>query len=338
LTQDYRMGYRQGPPRAVWFFLAAAMAAAVILEPGEDRSGECARMMAEPMLSASVEKDDLPSNRIRVYDPQKQAVLDMDLEEYVLRVTAAEMPAAYDPEALKAQAVAARTLAVKKMKQGGCSSHEKADVCADHGHCQAYCSPETMAQKWGNNAEKYRERIAGAVHATAGEILVYDNEPIEVFYHAQSAGRTEELAHVFSGSRPYLVSVTSAEKVEPVEERVSCAEVAEIINAAYPEAALDADRLREEIRVEASYKSGRASEVRMGSTVLTGVQVRRALGLRSAQFTVAFEEDEVIFKTFGYGHGIGMSQAGAQAMAATGKEYQEILAHYYPGTEIKPFS
>ena len=337
MAQTYGMKYRQGPPGAVWLLLVVALAGVMISGP-ENEKPEMGGQ-AEPVLSAMVLREAAQQeDRVNVYDPSTDSLLEMNLEEYIIHVVAAEMPAGYEIEALKAQAVAARTLTVRNRKNGGCSAREGADVCADHGHCQAYCSDEAMEKKWGEKAAEYRKKIKEAVYATAGEILHYGGEIIEVFYHAQSAGVTEELAHVFSGSRPYLVSVASAESVKTVEERLKAKTLAEKINQAYPKAKLEADKLAEQIAVEKQYDSGRAAAVRMGDAVLTGVQVRRALGLRSAQFTVHTEGDEVVFTTFGYGHGVGMSQAGAQAMAAAGSNYREILAHYYPGTSLEQSS
>lgn len=332
LRQTYRFQPRPGPPGVVWMLLTLALVGVMI--SGKQKIKNTVRPIASAELSVVVSECVPDQPTVNVYDPQKNEIQELPLEEYIIRVVAAEMPAAYEPEALKAQAVAARTLTMQRIRGNGCSAREGADVCADHGHCQAYCAPETMTEKWGESAEKYRQKISEAVYATQGEVLYYEGALIDVFYHAQSAGATEELAHVFSGSRPYLVSVSSDEAVKPVTEKISASQVAERINKAYPEAKLEAEKLGEQIAVEKNYESGRASQVKMGNVVLTGVQVRRALGLRSARFSVNMEQDTVIFTTLGYGHGVGMSQAGAQAMARDGADYQAILAHYYPGTTL----
>lgn len=347
MKRMYRTVRRPGPPPALLAVLVLALMAVMLYHPQDRSDNSQADIGATEPPEPAVEATLIPPQQatgqaasyhapdIRVYDPEGHKLLTMSLEEYVVRVVAAEMPASYESEALKAQAVAARTLTVYKMQHGGCSKAEGADVCADHGHCQAYCSEANMREKWGDDTQQYVDKILSAVEETAGEIICYQDEPIEVFYHAQSAGATERLENVFSGSEPYLISVSSTEKVEPVQEALDADEVVRRINTAYPEAQLSAEKLRTQIEVTASNESGRVAQVRMGGATLTGVEVRRVLGLRSAQFTVSFSGDTVIFTTFGYGHGVGMSQAGAQSMAGQGEDYVEILTHYYPGTCIQ---
>ncbi len=346
MRRMYRTVRRPGPPPALLAVLVLALLAVALYHPrsrsevSEDvpgRAGPPEQAVEVTLIppQAAGQADSYEAPEIQVYDPDTHKLLTMSLEEYVVRVVAAEMPASYESEALKAQAVAARTLTVYKMQHGGCSKAEDADVCADHGHCQAYCSEANMREKWGSDTQQYLDKILMAVTETAGEIICYQDEPIEVFYHAQSAGATERLENVFNGSEPYLISVASTERVEPVQEALDAGEVVRRINGAYPKAGLSAAQLSSQIEVTASNESGRVSQVRMGNVTLTGVEVRRALGLRSAQFTVSFSGDTVVFTTLGYGHGVGMSQAGAQSMAQQGEDYVGILTHYYPGTSIQ---
>ncbi len=347
MKRIYRTVRRPGPPPALLAVLVLALLAVFLYHPldrvqhsvaGDETAlppEETVEVTLIPPLQGQQQEDDYKAPDIQVYEPEDDRVVTMSLEEYVVRVVAAEMPASYESETLKAQAVAARTLAVYKMEHGGCSKAANADICADHGHCQAYCSKENMQTKWGDDTQKYLEKIIEAVTDTQGEVICYQDEPIEVFYHAQSAGATERLENVFNGSEPYLVSVSSTEQVEPVQEAIKAQEVVSKINAAYPEAKLSQGQLSSQIEVTASNESGRVAQVRMGGVTLTGVEVRRALGLRSAQFTVSFSGDTVVFTTLGYGHGVGMSQAGAQSMAQQGSDYIGIVSHYYPGTSIQ---
>ena len=134
---------------------------------------------------------------------------EIDLEEYLVCVVAAEMPASFEPEALKAQAVAARTYTLYKTNNGGCSAHTGADICTQSSHCQAYITKENMIKNWGDNADIYLDKIQTAVLQTEGQILLYEGDEIEVFYHASSGGQTENCENVYSKALPYLVSVKS---------------------------------------------------------------------------------------------------------------------------------
>ena len=255
----------------------------------------------------------LPREAKALYTAADLALLETELEEYVAGVVAAEMPAAFPEEALKAQAVAARTYQLRQMQAAGSDA-----VLYDVG--QAYLSVEEQKEKWGENYGFYAAKIRRAVRETAGEILVYEGEPILAAFHAQSGGRTEDAAHVWAEALPYLKSVdSSGDKMAPGHETeavFSAAEVAETLGSA------DLTILR---RTEAGY----VAEVQAGENLLSGRQVREALGLRSANFTIEKEGGTLRFTTYGYGHGAGMSQYGAAFLAEEGKDYREILAHYY---------
>ena len=342
MSAYYRIAKKKGPPPALLAILALMLAGVILYQPPKKQAAEQppqTQMVATliPRQQAPPSKAEIKALDIQVYDSRQNKLLTMNLEEYVVHVVAAERPASYEPEALKAQAVAARTLAAYKMNHKGCSKAEGAVACTDHGHCQAYARQEDMEKKWGKDIDKYLARIVEAVTQTAGEVLCYAGEPIEIFYHAQSAGSTEQAENVFSRAEPYLVSVSSGEKVEPVVMRLGAKEVAQKINEAYPDAKLDAAKLSDQLKVEKSNGSGRVAVMKAGKVTLTGVQARWALGLRSAQFTIAFDGSQVVFTTWGYGHGVGMSQAGAQAMADGGSDYVDILGHYYPGTSAEDY-
>lgn len=274
---------------------------------------------------------------LQVWNADTGQMEEMLLEDYVFGVVAAEMPAAYHLEALKAQAVAARTRALQP--EGGCDEAPGADVCTRSGHCQGYAAEEELRKKWGNEYELYRQRIREAVHATAGEILTWQGEPILVMYHAISGGRTEDVQAVFSEARPYLVSVESGgeEGARGYREDAffSYQEAAQLLDKAFPDLSLTPESLRRTLAVAAHTRTGRVESLLLGSGSVKATAFRSALGLRSTLFTFSMDDSGITFHQTGYGHGVGMSQAGANHRAAEGEGYRQILAHYYPQTELE---
>ena len=278
---------------------------------------------------------------IAVYDDENDCVRSMPLEEYLCGVVAAEMPASFEPEALKAQAIAARTFTLRHLAACGGTPCGRlgADICTDSACCQSYRSPEQLAEKWGTDAEYYSGRIREAVYGTAGEVATYDGELIEALYHSTAGGVTENSENVFASAEPYLVSVAS-----PGEEGTahyaetttfSSKSFATKLNAAFPKAGLSEKKLEEQVRIISRYASGRVESVQIGAIEVTGRQLRGALDLPSANFTIEFTDGDVRIATLGYGHGVGMSQYGANAMAKEGADYRAILQHYYTGIEIE---
>ncbi len=265
----------------------------------------------------------------------------MGLEDYVCGVVAAEMPASYHIEALKAQAVAARTRAIYQCRLyggAGCSSHPEADVCTDSAHCQGYATVADGQALWGAEYSLYRERVAQAVRETAGLLLTYEGKPIEVFYHAISGGHTEDAQAVFAQARPYLIGVQSdgeeGARGFREDKTFTQAECVRLLNDAFPDARLTEEDFFSQFEVTSHTESGRARSVRVGDSVQTASDVRAALGLRSTWFTISLDATTVTFHQQGYGHGVGMSQAGANAMASDGATYEAILAHYYQGAAL----
>jgi len=296
-------------------------------------------------LSAFRTGEDAPDREeekcvITLYDARAKCVRRLDLEEYICGVVAAEMPASFAPEALAAQAVAARTYAVRRMAAfggTGCAQHAT-DVCSDSTCCQAWRSEDELALRWGEDAAYYEDKIAAAVKETQGMIAVYDGEPIEALYHSSSGGTTEAAADVFGARVPYLVSVSS-----PGEENAShfedeyeftAAEFVKKANDAFPKAKLSEKRLRDEIEIISRASGGRVRTLRLGGATLTGRQFRAAFGLQSTAFTISAQGGTVTLITHGSGHGVGMSQYGADAMARDGATYEQILLHYYTGVKL----
>lgn len=275
---------------------------------------------------------------VRVYDMDLDQIVTLPLSEYLLGAVAEEMPASYHLEALKSQAVAARTRVVKQIKAGGCTAHPGADICSDPAHCQGYLNADKQKAKWTSEYTVYRDRVQKAVNDTGGVLITYENEPITVLYHAVSGGFTEDAQAVFGQSLPYLKSVESKgeEGVSRYEstQRFSNADAVRILNAAFPAAHLSGDLLPVQMYILTVTDSGRADTVQLGDTVVTGRDIREALSLYSTLFTIQADESSITFKQKGYGHGVGMSQAGANAMAANGADYEAILTHYYQGVTI----
>lgn len=278
---------------------------------------------------------------LRVYFADAEEIRLLPLEDYVFGALAAEMPANYAPEALKCQAIAARTRAVAQSRAfggNGCVRHPDCDICTDSACCQAYQTDAQLQARWGSEYAVLRARIDRAVRATDGLLLTSGGLPIEVLYHACSGGKTEDAAAVFASAKPYLVSVDS-----PGEEgyagfradtSFSCEEAADLLLRAFPGCGVTADTLPSAIRLQSTTASGRVATLLVGSQTVRGADFRKALSLRSTYFTWEADGDRIVFHTVGYGHGVGLSQAGAQAMAADGADFAEILAHYYPGTQL----
>ena len=261
-------------------------------------------------------------------------VYDVDMEEYLVGVVAAEMPAYFEPEALKAQAVAARTYAMYCARTG---RHSDADVCTDFACCQAWHSPDTLRQNWGDSYEEHYAAVSAAVAATAGEYLSYEGEPVFAAFHASSCGATEDCGAIWN-PLPYLVSVSSPETADTVPGYVSQLELSPLdfrdtLLYAYPYADFTGEEsswVGEIIRDD----SGRVSSACLGGVDISGTELRSLFSLRSTAFTLDYTGTSFLFTVTGHGHGVGMSQHGANLMAARGSDYTQILAHYYQGTAL----
>ena len=237
------------------------------------------------------------------------------------------LPASFAPEALRAQAVAARTYILQRMR-GGAANHPEAGVCDQYTCCCARKDDAALREQWGADYAHNMARIRQAVTDTDGQYLTYGGQLIRAVFHASSAGATESSAALWSGDAPYLVSVSSPETAQDVPNYVSTAEIAaDAVRAAvldsYPDCVLGDDPGTWFGTPELD-DSGRVARIPVGSETLTGAQVRALFSLRSAAFSVAYSGGTFTFTVTGSGHGVGMSQYG----------YADILAHYYPGTTL----
>ena len=251
------------------------------------------------------------------------------MADYLPGVLAGEMPASFSSQALMAQAVAARTYILHRMGSQT-PAHPEAQICDDPGCCKAYADPGALQEVW-------EETLREAVRATDGEYLCYGAEPIEAVFHSSSPGKTESSGNIWN-DRPYLDSVESPENAENVPDFVSTAafsatEFQQLFKTRYPLIRFG-DAPAEWISYLSRNNSGRVQSAVIGDTTLSGAEIRAVLGLRSTYFSVDYAEDTFTFTVTGYGHGVGMSQYGAEVYARQGLSYREILAHYYPGTEL----
>ncbi len=262
---------------------------------------------------------------------------ELTMGDYLWGVVAAEMPAAFEPEALRAQAVCARTYSLWKLRA---KSHQEegADICADSTCCQAYLSQEDAAQRWGGDSDAYTAKIAAAVADTDGQVLTYEGGPIQAVFFSSASGATEDAAAVWGKSLPYLVSVDSPEGDEVPNYRSTVTLTAEQVKKAAGEAGLGADLSGEPSTWFANLTrtaSGRVASLELGGAELSGGAARSLFALRSACFDVSEQDGVFTFSVTGYGHGVGMSQYGANAMAKAGSGWRDILAHYYTGAELQ---
>lgn len=250
-------------------------------------------------------------------------VLNIELEEYLIGVVGSEMPASFNIEALKAQAVVARTYTLKKLQNNQALS----DTVKD----QVYKDNFQLKEMWGSSYNTYYEKIKKAVKSTEGEFITYNNEYIEAVYHSTSNGYTEESSFVWKNSFPYLISVESPWDLDAStylrKETKSIKAVSDILGVIIDE--------NTKIEVLDTTSGNRISKIKIGDKVFDGVKFRNLLGLRSTDFDIEINNDSITFTTRGYGHGVGMSQYGANGMAKTGYNYSQIIHHYYKNVTIK---
>jgi stage II sporulation protein D len=290
-----------------------------------------------------IKNGELPKiSKVKVYISKEDAIKELSLEAYVTGVVAAEMPAGFEIEALKAQAVAARTYAlahVAELSGTPCKNAKGATLC-DTVHCQAYMTKEERIKLWDkSSAEKNWAKIELAVKGTIGQILTYNNRLVmEPYYFATSSGKTENSEEVFSNSIPYLRSVESSGEERAPNFKSSnifkYKELSDIINKNYSNAKVTTANIKKQITVIERTEAGSVKNIKVGSITMTGSKFRTMLGLKSSNFTIKFNSSDLEIDCNGYGHGVGMSQWGADAMAKDGKNYIEILTHYYKGTVV----
>ena len=288
-----------------------------------------------------IDKVDIPA-KINVYRTAYGVVESIPFEDYVKGVVAGEVPSSFEEEALKAQAVAARTYSLSKVIRSGDSgfptAHPNAPLC-DTTHCQVYRSTydlaaiksaEWMATGW--------PKIVAAVDNTKGQVMYYDGLLAEqALFHSSSGGKTENSEDVFASAVPYLRSVESPYEADATHQNetttIPITTFAQKIQSAYPNSSFGTID-NSNIKITSRSDGGRVEEIQIGSATLTGRNIRDSMGLSSANFTIGISDNNITFTTSGYGHGVGMSQYGANGMAKEGYDYKKILSHYYSGVTI----
>ena len=263
-------------------------------------------------------------------------VEELDLDTYLYGVVASEMPASFEIEALKAQAVVARTYTVYQIKNG--KKHENADVCDSANCCQAWNSKENRYSRWEKEKQnEYWNKILKAVNETKGKIIFYNGQPINALFHSNSGGKTELSINVWGGDFPYFQTVkTSGEDIYTSynsEIEVSKDELIKIMLENYSDFEINFEE-NDCIKI-IEYTSGdRVQKIKIGNIEISGVDARKKFGLKSAKFNFEILENSIKFKVVGYGHGVGLSQCGSDSLAKQGKNYQEIIKYYYKDVEI----
>lgn len=285
----------------------------------------------------TIDYDYTKYSTIKLLHKDTEKVEEVKLDEYIACVVSAEMPVSYDIEALKAQAIVARTYTIYKITTS--KKHEIADICDKSTCCQAWISKENRLKKWDEDkASDNWNKIVQAVNDTVGKIITYEGKPINAFFHANSGGKTQVPFYVWGGTGyPYLQVVETAGeenyKQYSSEAKFTKEEFIEKVKKQHKDFKIDFKE-KDCIEIKERDSSNRVLTVKTGNLNLSGVETRTLLGLRSANFTVEITEDEVKFKVIGYGHGVGMSQTGADALAKQGKNCEEIIKHFYTGVEI----
>ncbi len=278
-----------------------------------------------------------PYEKVSVYITSEDRVEQMDMSQYLKEVVGAEMPAEFSDEALKAQAVAARTYLCSKIKNAAdAPEHKGAPVCTDYSHCKAWLRESDRREAWEENKrDEYWSKISHAVEETAGEVITYEGEPISAVFHSTSSGKTENAGDVWQKDVPYLKSVESrGDELSPkfysefsCTKEEFCALAESNIDNTDWNYGLFSDIVRSE--------AGGIMKIKVGGVEIKGTQLRQIFGLRSTNAEISEADGMVTMKVKGYGHGVGMSQYGADFMGSNGSGYKDILKYYYTGVEIE---
>ena len=295
-------------------------------------------MTESSSAAEKTEKTDNPSDdTISVFMTADSETEVMDMRDYIIGAVSAEVPASYHKEAIKAQALAAVTFAEYRKKNGSNENIGGADISDDSSVHQGYMTKAQMQEKWGDAFDTYYQKISDAVDEVLDKIIIYDGEPIMAAYHAISSGKTESAANVWGEDVAYLQTVDS--RWDKDSSRYS----SEVIYSASElrkllENVSGADFRSDEsdwIKIKSTSDAGTVLEAEVCGVEMTGMEMRKLLSLRSPVFETEYTDGEFVFTVSGYGHGVGMSQNGADSMAQEGYTYDEIIAHYYPGAVIE---
>ena len=313
------------------------------LAMGSAASGQAS---SAPDSSAPTAESSRPASRqleaesFRILDETTGEIVTVSNEEFAVGGVAAEMPPTFEPEALKAQSVAAYTYYSnlrQKERENPTPDLNGADFSADLSNGKIYWSKSKMQEAWGEQFEEYYQKISDAVQPVIGQVLTNGDELIVAAFHAISGGTTETSADVFGGEKDYLVAVPSPGDLLAPEYQTTVELSADEFKAAaqtkWPDLVLDGEP-QTWVGNSQRTSSGMVKSITIGNKEISGSDMRSVFSLRSANFDLVYAEDRFVFTVRGYGHGVGMSQYGANYMAQQGSDYQEILAWYYPNTQL----
>lgn len=273
---------------------------------------------------------------IKLLHTEAKNIEELGLDEYLYGVLSAEIPATYDEEALKAQAIVARTYTIYQVKTR--DNHENADICDSFLCCQAWMSKENRFARWEDGKEnEYWYKILDAVNSTKGKYITYLDEPINALFHSNSGGMTEIPINVWGGEYPYFQVVeTSGEDIYSSyksEVEISKDEIIQKMIEKYSGFKINFSA-PDCIKILELNESNRVKKIQIGNTVVSGVEARNIFGLKSANFKTEISNNTIKFSVIGYGHGVGLSQSGSDALAKSGMNCSEIIKHYYKNVEI----
>lgn len=323
-------------PRLVFLYIVSAILLVIIIVLAILDSKKVEEVKKEE------EKIEFESgDTIALYRSQKGQIEMIDLNYYLLCVVASEMPFKYEYEALKAQVIVARTYLYNKIKN---KKEENGDVCDNYAHCQAFHELENLEQIWRDKGFTQDEIIDGenkikkAIVESEGEIITYNNEIIDALFHASSPQKTEDACAIWSGTDiPYLKSVENVED-EDYERRESTNVIS---YATFKNTLIDNGYINDlsiedfrNIHINKYTNSGRVKDICVGQYYIKAENLRILFGLYSTNFTLKINDDQITFNVLGFGHGVGLSQVGANSYARRGKNYKDIIHHYYTNVEI----
>lgn len=315
--------------------LTAIITVAMLLMPLSAVGGVQPQTQTQPNVQTNaVIKNEtaLPDDTFRLYDHKTGKITKISREDYIFGVVAAEMPASYENEALKAQAVAAYTYACFYREL---NKNEEYDLSTDYTVSQCYITKKEAKAKWGSKADEYTEKIESAVKAVGKSEIRYNGDTILAVYHAISAGKTEACANVWGRDYPYLKSVDSSFDKEAQNYTVKTEFTETVLKEKMGKDIEWSGKPESYFGKTTFTDAGYVKEIEVCGKKTDGTDIRNRLDLRSACFKVEYVNGKFIFTTYGYGHGVGMSQNGANALAKKGKSFKEILLHYYTDCTVE---
>lgn len=287
---------------------------------------------ATPAAAITVQNSAETDDAFRILNAETKTVTEMSAKEYIFGVLAAEMPALYDQEALKAQAVASYTFACYRRAENADKDY---DLTTDFNTDQSFITEEKARERWGEKADEYADKLKNAVNEVENLALTYDGKPILAVYHAVSSGRTEDCKNVWGGDYPYLRAVASpCDTLAPDYISKAVFSEEEVKNKLTEKCGLSGEPSGWFGKPERT-PSLTVTSVDICGTKLSGAEIRALFSLRSASFETEYKDGRFTFTVYGYGHGVGMSQYGANYMAKQGSGFKEILLHYYSGCRVE---